>query len=200
MEFKTSNVSNLSKICGDQLCSDVPNETIASSHQSSSLVQYQLGIELDQIECNEKQAIAIKSTTHSPACVNVGTVDVLQERNWAVSETIQNTIFEALVEVRTNIMAQKSSQISDVGLTITNDAINNQRFLVIERFGWHRLHNVEITISSSDFSASIRSKTTDRGDLDTLWQIPDSVGGKMHNIFATDGIYEFELDIPITLN
>jgi len=35
--------------------------------------------------------------------------------------------------------------------------------------------------------------------LSTLWQIPDSAGGKMYNIFATDGIHEFELDMPIAI-
>ena len=88
----------------------------------------------------------------------------------------------------------------DVGLSIIPDEIANQRYLVIDGFGWHGLHNVEITITSQDFNESIRSKTTDRGDLHTLWQIPDSAGGKMYNIFATDGIHEFELDIPIAIN
>ena len=80
-----------------------------------------------------------------------------------------------------------------------SEEIATQRYLAIEGFGWHRLYNVEITISSQDFEESIRSKTTDNGDLHTLWQIPDSVRGKLYNIFATDGIHEFELDIPITL-
>ncbi len=29
------------------------------------------------------------------------------------------------------------------------------------------------------------------------WTIPDMVGGKFYNIFATDGIHEFEMSIPI---
>jgi hypothetical protein len=31
------------------------------------------------------------------------------------------------------------------------------------------------------------------------WPIPDGVGGKIYNIFATDGIHEFELDVPISI-
>jgi hypothetical protein len=30
------------------------------------------------------------------------------------------------------------------------------------------------------------------------WPIPDGVGGKLYKIFATDGIHEFEMNIPIT--
>ena len=64
--------------------------------------------------------------------------------------------------------------------------------------GWHRLHNVEITISASDFSESVRTKTDDRGHLNMPWPIPDTVGGRVYHIFATDGIHEFDIDIPIS--
>ncbi len=30
------------------------------------------------------------------------------------------------------------------------------------------------------------------------WPIPDDVGGERYNIFATDGIHQFEIDIPIS--
>jgi hypothetical protein len=32
------------------------------------------------------------------------------------------------------------------------------------------------------------------------WPIPDSVGGKQYNIFATDGIHDFEITIPLARN
>ena len=111
---------------------------------------------------------------------------------------MQFDIFERLADERKNNSIMKKTLADyNVGLSITSDEIANQRYLVIDGFGWHRLHNVEITITSHDFTESIRSKTTDRGDLSTLWQIPDSINGKMYNIFATDGIHEFEMSIPI---
>jgi len=83
-------------------------------------------------------------------------------------------------------------------LNIETDHINNERYLMFNGYGWHRLHNVEITISSSTFSESIRTKTNDRGHLNMPWPIPDTVGGRIYNIFATDGIHKFDIDIPIS--
>ncbi len=148
--------------------------------------QQSKGRSIINIQCMDN-FILIQKYDSSPACVKPLTAEKLIERGWTLSEQTQVKVFEKLVD-------------SNARLSITPDEIANQRYLVIEGFGWHRLHNVEITISSQDFLESIRSKTTDRGDLYTLWQIPDSAGGKMYNIFATDGIHEFELDIPIAIN
>ena len=59
---------------------------------------------------------------------------------------------------------------------------------------------MEITISDETFVESVRTKTDDRGHLNMPWPIPDSVGGKPYNIFATDGIHDFEMTIPIARN
>lgn len=189
------------KVCGDKLCNDITSKKINSFNKSSPLGQYKLGITIDLIECKENKVIIIKSTNQLPACVNAENVEKLREKNWAVSEQTQQEIFEKLVDDRkSGSIIKKTLTNFDVGLSIIPDEIDNQRYLVIDGFGWHRLHNVEIIISNQDFKESIRSKTTDRGDLSTLWQIPDSINDGMYNIFATDGIHEFELDIPITIN
>lgn len=188
------------KICGDRPCHDITSKKITPFNKSSPLGQYKLGIALELIECKEGQTIIIKTTNLLPACVNIENIGKFRERNWAVSEQIHQEIFEKRADDRKKgLVAEKILADFDVGLNIIPDEISNQRYLVIEGFGWHRLHNVEITVSSQDFEESIRTKTTDRGYLNTLWQIPDLVGGKMYNIFATDGIHEFELDIPIAI-
>jgi len=186
------------KICGDSICNGTPNEKTITLNKSSQLGQYKLGLTTDLIECREGQTVIIKVTTHLPACVNIEHIEKFRERNWAVSEQTQQDIFEKLTDDRNKVqVTNKTLADFDIGLNITPEKIADQRYLAIEGFGWHRLHNVEIMISSQDFKESIRSQTTDRGDLSTLWQIPDSVGDKMYNIFATDGIHEFELNIPI---
>ena len=53
----------------------------------------------------------------------------------------------------------------DVTITITPEEINNKRYLVFDGEWWHRLHNIEITISGEAFTESIRTKTDDRGYL-----------------------------------
>jgi len=226
VEFKKYKVTNSDKVCGDKLCSeideqrsqkglstrdikicgdipcyDITNKKIKSFNKSSPLGQHKLGIITDLIECMENKVLIIKSTNQLPACVNTDNVEKLRERNWAVSEQVQLNFFEKLVDDRKNgLITKKILADYDIGLSITHDEIANQRYLVIDGFGWHRLHNVEITITSNDFKESIRSKTTDNGDLSTLWQIPDSINGGVYNIFATDGIHEFELEIPIIIN
>ncbi len=189
------------KVCGDRPCYDIASKKTKSFNKSSPLGQYKLGIAIDLIECKENKVIIIKSTNQLPACVNAENVEKLREKDWAVSEQIQLEIFEKLADDRkSGLIIGKTLADFDVGLSIIHDEIANQRYLVIDGFGWHRLHNVEITISGQDFKEFIMSQTTDRGDLHTLWKISDSVGSKMYNIFATDGIHEFELDIPITNN
>ncbi len=69
---------------------------------------------------------------------------------------------------------------------------------MFDGFGWHGLHNVEITITGEGFKESVRTKTDNRGNLNMPWPIPDSVGGKLYNIFATDRISEFEMNVPIS--
>ena len=86
-----------------------------------------------------------------------------------------------------------------VSLSVVPDEINNQRYLMFDGNGWHRLHNVEITITGEVFEESVRTKTDNRGHLNMPWPIPDLVGGKLYKIFATDGIHEFEMNIPISL-
>lgn len=223
VEFKKYKVINSSKVCGEKLCSeideqraqkglstrdikvcgnkpcyDITSKKTNTLNKSSPLGQYKLGIALDLIKCKKDQTIIIKSTNLLPACVDVENAEKLRDKNWAVSEQMQQEIFEKIADDRKNgLISEKTLDSFDAILNITPSDIANQRYLIIEGTGWHRLHNVEISISSQDFKESIRSKTTDRGDLYTLWQIPDSVGVKMYNVFATDGIHEFELDIPV---
>ncbi len=42
------------------------------------------------------------------------------------------------------------------------------------------------------------SKTDVRGDLYLPWKIPSTIKAGFHNIYATDGIHEYEIDVSIT--
>ena len=224
IEFKKYKVINSPKVCGDKMCSEI-DETRAkkglSSHnieicgdipcyeirskqekltnESSPYGQFRLGIELDLIECKQKQEIVIKKTTQFPACVDTKNVDKLQEKGWAISEDEQEKIFKEISNNRIKNDQIITLQKLDVSLSVVSEEIYNQRYLMFDGFGWHRLHNVEITITGEGFEESVRTKTDDRGNLNMPWPIPDLVGGKLYNIFATDGIHEFEMNIPITI-
>ena len=223
IEFKKYKVINSPKVCGDKLCSEI-DEKIAkkgeSSHKikvcgdrvcsdfspkskpfnkSSPFGQVKLGIAIDLVQCKEGQELVVRSTNHLPACIKAENVEKLREKSWAIPEKAQQDMFEEFVENRKKgIVSSKTIDDFDVTMTITTEEINNQRYLMFDGNGWHRLHNVEITITGGMFSEMLLSKTDDRGHLNMPWPIPDEMGGQRYNIFATDGIHEWEIDIPIS--
>ena len=187
------------KVCGDRPCYDISGDSEKTLNKSSPLGQIKLGIPIDLIECKEGLELAVRTVSLSPACIKKENVEKIRESNWAIPFIQQQKMFEGLAQQRQNEMVSaKTLQDFDVSLNIETDYINNQRYLMFDGYGWHRLHNVEITISASDFSESVRTKTDDRGHLNMPWPIPDYVGGEKYNIFATDGIHQFDIDIPIS--
>ena len=224
IEIKKYKVINSPKVCGDKMCSEIdetrakkglsshnveicgdkPCDEIASiqkifANKSSPYGQFRLGIALDLIECKQGQEVVIKKITQFPACVDMKSAEKLREKEWAISENEQKEIFKKISNSRIKneeIITQKNL---DVSLSVVSEEIYNQRYLMFDGYGWHRLHNVEITISGDEFEESVRTKTDDRGNLNMPWPVPDLVGGNFYNIFATDGIHEFEMNIPITL-
>ena len=187
------------KICGDRPCAEV-SSTQVGLNSSSPLGQQRLGVPLDLIKCNEGLTLIIKSTNLNPACVKLENVEKLQNVGWAL---LQKDMEEFLKKIKLDRQIkstfEKPPQESGVTMNITFEEINYQRYLVFDGNGWHRLHNVEITISDGIFSEEVRTKTDDRGHLNMPWPIPDTVGGKAYNVFATDGIHEFDINVPIAL-
>jgi len=185
------------KVCGYELCSDV-SENLEHINKSSPLGQIKLGVALDLIQCKENQKLAIKKTNQSPACVNLESIGKLREKGWEISEQMQKKI--VIESIANRIKETKSEALNnfDVSMTIISDQINNQKYLIFNGNGWHRLHNVEITITGESFSESIRTKTDDRGHLNMPWPIPNIVGGETYNIYATDGIHQYKINIPIS--
>lgn len=225
IEFKKHKVINSDKVCGDKLCSEI-DEKIAKRGESSlnmkvcddrlcsdffensrpfnklsPFEQLKLGIAIDLIQCNKGQEIVIKKTNQIPACIDLENVKKLREKGWAISEKIQKEMFEELIENRIKgINFSKTIENVDAILTITYDEISNKRFLMFEGDGWNEHHVVRITISGTTFSDLLKTKTNDRGHLNMPWPIPDEVSGERINIFASDSIHEFEIDIPISSN
>jgi hypothetical protein len=185
------------EICGDKPCYEIKSKQENGTNDSSPYGQYRMGIELDLIECKQGQKVVIKKITQFPACVDAKSVDKLREKGWAIPDVEQEEIF---IEISNNRIKNDeiiTRQKLDVSLSVVPEEIYNQRYLMFDGFGWHRLHNVEITITGEGFEESVRTKTDDRGHLNMPWPIPDSVGGQLYNIFATDGIHEFEMNVPI---
>ena len=184
------------KVCGDRPCYEISNKLL-DHRDSSPYRQYRLGMNIDLIQCKQTQEVVIKKTTLFPACVDSKNVEKLREKGWAISEQKQEEMFREILKNRISNMESIAQIELDVFLSVVPEEINNQRYLMFEGYGWHRLHNVEITISASDFSESVRTKTNDRGHLNMPWPIPDILGGRVYHIFATDGIHEFDIDVPI---
>lgn len=225
IEIKKYKVINSQKVCGDKLCSESYENLAQKGHSgrdieicgnqpcskvyatenkiknpSSPLGQLKSGIPLDQIKCNAELFLVIRSSNLKPACVKEVNVEKLQKSGWALPEIqTQQVLNKIKQERKAQVFSEKSLDENKVRMNIQIDQINNQRYLVFDGYGWHRLHNVEITITDGIFSESVRTKTDDRGHLNMPWPIPETVGGKLYNIFATDGIHEFDINIPIAL-
>jgi hypothetical protein len=223
IEFKKYKVINSPKVCGDKMCSEIDEQRAKngiSSHdikicgdkpcyqiidektekisKSSPLGQFKMGVALNQIQCKEELHLIIRTKNTFPACVKVQDIEKLRYRGWAISEPNQQKMFEKIVGSRIDEIKPSKVMKDHATLNIESEQISSQRYLIFEGDGWHRLHNVEITISGGEFLESLLTKTTDRGHLNMPWKIPDSVGGMKYHIFATDGIHEFEIDIPIS--
>jgi hypothetical protein len=223
IEFKKYKVTNSPKVCGDKLCSEV-DEQIAKKGESSRNIkvcgdrlcsdfsekpivfnksspygQFRLGVALDLIQCKEGYELVIRTTNSLPACIKLENIEKLREKGWAISEKVQQKMFEEFIEDRQKgIGSSKTIHDFDATLTITPDEISNQRFLMFKGEGWNEHHVVRITISGETFSDLLKIKTSDRGHLSMPWPIPDKALGERINIFATDSISEFEITIPIS--
>jgi hypothetical protein len=185
------------KVCGDRPCHEIVVKT-STINKSGPLGQFRLGIPLDLIQCKESHHLVIKTVNMFPACVKVENMEKLRQRGVMISEIKQQKIFEKLAEDRKKEnIPDKTIKDFSTTLSVKSDQIYNQRYLMFEGDGWHGYHNVEITISGDNFSESVLTKTDKRGHLNMPWPIPDSVGGMRYHIFATDGIHEFEMDMPI---
>ena len=186
------------KVCGDRLCSDF-SEKLKQFNKSSPYGQFRLGVSLDLIQCKEGQELVIRTTNSHPACVKSENIQKLREKEWAISEKVQQKMFEEFIEDRKEGSgSSRTIEDFDVSITIIPEEINDKRYLSFDGNGWHRLHNVEITISGNGLLESVRTKTDDRGHLNMPWPIPDNITGGMYDIFATDGIHEFKIAIPIS--
>ena len=220
IEIKKYKVINSEKVCGDKLCTEFEEERAKmglssrdikicgmqpckevsgykeKTNLSNPMGQFELGIPIDLIKCQDGFSLVIKASNLHPACVKIENVEKIQKRNWALNDLKMKEIFDDLKQKR-KIKSSEVVQNLETTMNIKSEIINNQRYLMFDGSGWHRLHNVEITISNDTFFESVRTKTDDRGHLNMPWPIPDSMGG-VYNIFATDGIHKFEIDIPIS--
>jgi len=175
------------KVCGDRLCSD-----ISETKMMTPLEQQQTGIPLNLIQCPDSFELVLKRIYKKPACVTPKTADKLIQQGWALPKEEQIRIISSLSQ-----MEQEKNLVSGARLSITPEIINGENYLLFEGFGWHRLHNVEITITNDgEKITSVRSKTTDDGTLYMPWPIPSNLPSGLYQIHATDGINQSELTLP----
>jgi hypothetical protein len=195
---KKGESSHKIKVCGDRLCSNF-SEKLKPINKSSPYGQFRLGVALDLIQCKEGQELVIRIINSLPDCIKSENIEKLREKGWAISEKVQQERFEEFIEDRKKgISSSRTIKDFDVSIIIIPEEINDRRYLEFGWNGWHGLHNVEITITGENFEESMRTKTDDRGHLNMPWLIPDNISGGIYSIFATDGIHEFEITIPIS--
>ena len=186
-------------VCGDQLCNQIilqASEEKFGKQMTNPLTQFKFGVPLNLIKCREGLTLILKEKDMRPACVKIQTAQKLIEKGWAMDKKE----FEKILSISKEKFesTQKEFIPTDFGLSVTAEKIDGKNFLIIEGFGWHRLHNVEIFISNEiGFETSIRSKTSDSGDLHMPWPIPAEMSQGMYTFHASDGLKEFKIKIPI---
>lgn len=177
-------------VCADKLCLEVDE---LPKNKDSPLGQFKIGISLPNILCKDGFELVLKKSNQRPACVSPETKTQLVLRGWATNDIIENQI---LSEKQTESTIDDKK---DFGMSIIHDEIDGKRFLIFEGFGWHRLHQVVIDITNDQgFSTTLKTKTTDRGYLLMPWPVDDLAIPGMYHIVASDGIHNFEINIPIT--
>jgi len=224
VEFKEYKVINSPAVCGDKLCKQVDEErskkglstrdvkvcgnepckyldraeSTIPKNIDTPLGKYKFGIPLHQITCNEELKLVLKASNNYPACVKSENAIRLIASGWALDIELQKQIIAESEEKYTSKIALASYSTDDL-LSASFDKVYDQDFVVFEGIGWHRLHNVEITISGEqEIIDSVRSQTTDRGRLWMHWPIPESLPAGQYHIHATDGIHSADLSLEVT--
>jgi len=207
IEFKKKYVTNSPDVCGDKLCDEGSEDTSASigKNRHTPMAQYNLGIPVYQITCKSHLEFVLKISNWHPACIKPENVQRLVDKGWAATLEEKNNIFGSMSEKKPSMLKPLEEYRKEyplyegLGLSITHNTIAGESYLIFDGYGWHGFHNVEITIS--DDSAEVEfmmSQTDPRGILYLPWKIPDSIKTGLYHVYATDGIQEYEIDIPIT--
>ncbi len=209
IEFKKAHVTNSPKVCGDKLCDEVSKEESSYSipkNSHSPMGKYNMGIPIHKIICQSHSVFVLKLSNWHPACVKPDSVQRLVEIGWAASLEDLENIFSASAKKEIPQFAPLKEYRKEfplyegLGMSIESDTIYDEKYLIFNGYGWHGFHNVEITISNNLGEVEfMMTKTDPDGILYLPWKIPDTITSGWYQVYATDGINEYEIDIPIIL-
>jgi len=209
IEFKKKHVTNSPIVCGDKLCDEVSKEESSYSipkNSNTPMGQYNLGIPSHKITCKPDFIFVLKLSNWHPACVKFENVQRLVDIGWAASLEDLETIFSTSAKKEIPQFAPLKEYRKEyplyegLGLSIASDIIYDEEYLIFNGYGWHGFHNVEITISNTLGEVEfMMTQTNPDGILYLHWKIPDTITSGWYQVHATDGIHEYEIDIPIIL-
>lgn len=158
------------------------------------LKQISIGIPLEDVKCNDEKIPVYKYNRIRVACVTEDTRNALLQRGWALAKNEHS-------DISFSVITDKKDVADGPKLSTAIEIIDSGKYLVFHGYGWHGLHNVEITITNADEKiTSIRSKTNENGVLYMPWLLPDGLSSGLYTIYATDGIHQNESTIPISMN
>lgn len=209
IEFKKAHVTNSPEVCGDKLCDEVSKEESSYSipkNSHSPMGKYNMGIPIHKIICQPHSIFVLKLSNWHPACVKPDSVQRLVDIGWAASLEDLENIFAASAKKEIPQFAPLKEYRKEyplyegLGMSIESDTIYDEEYLIFNGYGWHGFHNVEITISNNLGEVEfMMTKTDPDGILYLPWKIPDTITSGWYQVYATDGINEYVIDIPIIL-
>jgi len=156
--------------------------------------QISLGVSVHEISCKEGLQLIFKNFSN-PACVKPSSIEKLIERGWALSKNEQSKSISSL-----SAIMSEQNVMDGARLNVISEIINGEKYLVFKGFGWHKSHNVEITITNDNEKITfIQSKTNGNGVLYVPWLLPGNLSNGLYKIHATDGLNQNKLEIAIPL-
>ncbi len=180
---------------------DIPEEYVAKLTTSKNnrerlpppLKQINIGISLNDIQCNTGKVLIVKPFRLEGACVYEDSLPKLIQRGWALAKNERG-------DLSSPMMTEKKNIVNGPKINIAVKIIDGEKYLVFHGYGWNMLHNVEITIANGDRQiTSIRSKTNENGMLYLPWLLPDRLPPALYEIHATDGVNQNDSTISIPL-
>ena len=184
---------------------------------NSPLSQYNQGISLEKISCNDGFKLVLKTSNNRPVCLKPDSAKILVERGWAkvfekkhLQETFPPELKETLKkidETRPVYLAQESFAMENDIPNIPNkyptvslrlSEISGHDVIIFEGSGFRGTHSIDIRIIDDEGNRiKLHTKTTQRGDMLMPWPIPENLEPGTYTVQFWDRVSEHFLTINL---
>ncbi len=176
---------------------------------NSPLSQFNQGISLEKISCNDGFKLVLKTSNNRPVCLKPDSAKILVERGWAKvfeKKYLQETL-KKIDETRPVYLAQESFAMENDIPNIPNkyptvslrlSEISGHDVIIFEGSGFRGTHSIDIRIIDDEGNRiKLHTKTTLRGDMLMPWPIPENLEPGTYTVQFWDRVSEHFLTINL---